>query len=218
MNSSRLIPITILFLMGFGCSIIAPKNSREEGIRSGRSIQLDGFLIDWPEKMRRQWTGSTIWFWDAAATPEGVAGYCTSKSAPCSSWTIDVAAWELSRSPWEMKNLNGGDAHSDRYRARHESHNGVNTITIEWLIPWDSIAVNSGGAYAIHVAGRSVCGDNLAPFFLNGNIHDMNERIPLPRMFTARLIIIAIMLGLFIGLQVVVRKKSRRRESLRRST
>ncbi|MGA3051189.1 MAG: hypothetical protein ABSE00_04630 [Chitinispirillaceae bacterium] len=216
MKQSRFMSLIMLSLMGLGCSGMTSGNAQAESIRSGRSIQLDGFLIDWQEKTRHQWAGSATWFWDAAATPEGVAGYFTNQWASCSSWTMYVVVRGLSRPSWEMK-ASKGNAHSDWYRTRFIYHDGVNAITLEWLIPWDSLAVDSCGAYAIHIAGYSDCGDSLASLHLTGNIHALTRKISLLRMFAVRLIVIAILLGFFIGLQFVDRQKTRRRGSLRRS-
>ncbi len=101
--------------------------------------------------------------------------------------------------------------------ARAGRREGENAITIEWLIPWDSVAVDSSGAYSIHLAGRSDRRDSLAPFTLIGNTHALSATSPLPRMLAVRFVVIAAMLGLFIGLQFTIRKKTRRRGSLRRS-
>ena len=204
----------MLCITWLGCSGIASENTVAESIRCGRRIQLDGFLIDWQEKTRRQWAGSTTWFRDAAATQEGVAGYFTNQSAPCSSWTMYIAARGLIRPPWEIRTSNG-NAHTGWYRTRHTYHDGVNAITIEWLIPWDSLAVDSCGAYAIHIVGHSDCGDSLEPLYLTGNIYAVIGKSSLPRIFSVRFIVLVVMLGLFIGLQYVVRKKTRRRGLLR---
>ena len=61
--------------------------------RSGRKIQLDGFLMDWMEKNRQAWSGSALWSWDAVNTADGVAGYFHMDGAPaCSSWNFKVDA------------------------------------------------------------------------------------------------------------------------------
>ena len=123
-----------------------------ETIRSGRAIQLDGFLIDWQETMRKPWAGSSLWFRDAAATPEGLAGYAISRSPSCSTWTIFFVAREPSQPPLSMK-IPAADTATGSYCVRHERLNGIATLTIEWLVPWDSITVNAWGDYAVRFVG-----------------------------------------------------------------
>jgi hypothetical protein len=192
---------------------IAAETAGTEVIRSGRSIQLDGFLIDWQEKTRQPWSGSAAWFHDAAATPEGVAGYCTGRFVT-GPWTFYVAARGLSRPPREM-HLSDRDTCAGWYCTRSDRE--ANMRTVEWLIPWDSIAVDSIGTYGIHLAGRSDNGESLAPLLLTGRITTNSGKPAMPRMFALRFILMAVMLGLFIGLQFKLRRKPRRRGSLHRS-
>jgi len=43
-------------------------------VRSGRKIQVDGFLLEWSDKDANVWPGSNL-RWDAVSTVDGVAGY-----------------------------------------------------------------------------------------------------------------------------------------------
>ncbi len=186
-----------------------------ETIRSGRAIQLDGFLIDWQETMRKPWAGSSLWFRDAAATPEGLAGYAISRSPSCSTWTIFFVAREPSQPPLSMK-IPAADTATGSYCVRHERLNGIATLTIEWLVPWDSITVNAWGDYAVRLWGLSSCGDSLATIAMAGTIKPRSGKDSLQKMLALRFVLLAIMLGFFIGLQFMVRKRPRRRGSWRR--
>ena len=58
--------------------------------RRGRTIQVDGFLLEWKRADARAWD-ETGWEWDAAVTPTGIAGYFKPKSTPpCSAWAFNI--------------------------------------------------------------------------------------------------------------------------------
>ncbi len=49
-------------------------NYKKNMVRSGRKIQVDGFLLEWRDEDANVWPGSN-WRWDAVSTVDGVAGY-----------------------------------------------------------------------------------------------------------------------------------------------
>ena len=102
------------------------------------------------------------------------------------------------------------------YCVRHDRLNGMAALTIEWLVPWDSIQVGARGDYGVCLNGRSDCGDSLASITLAGKIKPGAGRASLQKTLALRFILLAVMLGLFIGLQFMVRKKPRRKGSWRR--
>jgi len=92
-------------------------------------------------------------------------------------------------------------------------------LTVEWVIPWDAVAVDSGGTYAIHVTGNSTCGDTLQPLLITGSIESLKKRGRLMPRFAEWSIIIAALAAVVMVVRLKIRKKycqSRRRESLRR--
>lgn len=180
--------------------------------RSGRRIQLDGFLMDWNEKNKHPWGGSAVWTWDAVKTTEGIAGYFHAKSAPCSSWTFYIDPRHASSRPIALRSGAG----SSMYRTAGSLHDGSFAVTFEWIIPWDSLSIDGAGTFAVNCAGVSGRGDTLRPLLMTGSV----SRKPdwLPSRFTERVVLIGVLLVLFLVLQRKVRKKSHRRESPRRST
>jgi hypothetical protein len=183
--------------------------------RYGRKIQLDGFLMDWVEKNRHTWNGSTVWSWDAINTAEGVAGYFhASSAAVCSSWTFQVDANR--HGIREMVTSYAKDTGASFYRVNSSSDGNNRTITMEWLLPWDAVAIDSNGTYAITLAGNSICGDSLEPILLTGKV--VKSQKALPAHFAERLIIIGVLLLAFIVLQITIRKKNLRKGSPRQST
>ncbi|MCL2182338.1 MAG: hypothetical protein FWB85_02565 [Chitinispirillia bacterium] len=58
--------------------------------RRGRSVQVDGLLLEWKQAGARPWMG-TEWKWDAVITPTGIAGALWAGPSPaCSAWTFDI--------------------------------------------------------------------------------------------------------------------------------
>jgi hypothetical protein len=49
-----------------------------------------------------------------------------------------------------------------------EPRDSAAAVTVEWILPWDSVAADSAGNYAIHMAGASACGDTLQSLLLTG--------------------------------------------------
>lgn len=185
-------------------------------VRDGRKIQLDGFLMDWIEKHRQAWNGSTFWSWDAVNTEEGVAGYFhAAGAAPCSSLVFKVDDGRHVTRDMVVSGVNGVESTLYCVNLNQERRGGYGTITVEWLLPWDSIATDVNGTYSINFRGSSNCGDSLSPIFLTGRRFSVqNSR---PGYFNVRLGLIIALLAVFIVLQMRIRKKTPRKGSPRRS-
>jgi hypothetical protein len=182
---------------------------------SGRRIQLDGFLLDWVEKGRHVWKNSHGWVWDAVNTPEGLAGYFHCGMVACSSWTFFADLHRLKTRPWNMTLGDSSQSGDAGFKATRTARDAMFSITFEWVIPWDSLALDSSGVYAVHIAAESGCGDTLDPFLIVGRKGTAVSALP-PR-FTERVVLIVALLAVFIAFQLAMRKKTRRRGLLRRS-
>jgi hypothetical protein len=182
--------------------------------RTGRKTQLDGFLMDWMEKNRRDWDGSGQWSWDAINTPEGVAGYFHTKSAPaCSSWAFAFDAGL--HDPFKVTASTTTDTETAVFCTNRSRQGSQSSLTVEWVLPWDSVSIDGNDTYAITIGGRSVCGDSLEPIFLTGKRYATTS--VLPKDFTRQVIEIIVLLILFVYVQFRLRKKSRQRGSPRQS-
>jgi hypothetical protein len=138
--------------------------------RTGKRIQLDGFLIDWKENGRRAWGGSGGWYWDALNTPEGVAGYFSNAAARCSAWTFSLVALAGASGPRVIAVTDTGSGTMQDFSCvSREPRDSAAAVTVEWILPWDSVALDSDGTYAVQVAGASACGDTLQPMLLAGS-------------------------------------------------
>jgi hypothetical protein len=184
--------------------------------RSGRRIQVDGFLIDWNEQNRRAWSGSNAWYWDAINTPEGVAGYFHGTGVQCSSWTFFADARHFASRPRKMTVCGADTAKSDFFSGLATPDGSRFAVTVEWVVPWDSVAVDSSGTYALHLVGNSACGDTLQPLLVTGSVSSLKKQNRLPPRFAERILLIIVFLVIFIVLQAKVRKKGLRTGSIRR--
>jgi hypothetical protein len=139
--------------------------------RAGKAIQLDGFLIDWKGKERRAWRGPGNWSWDAINTTDGVAGYFRSPAVRCSTWTFSIDSRQGAYRPMMVTVADTGSETKQSFVcASCTAHDSASAIVIEWVIPWDSVAIDSTGRYAIHVYGSSTCGDTLRSLDFTGSI------------------------------------------------
>jgi hypothetical protein len=182
--------------------------------RSGRKIQLDGFLMDWLEKNRQSWNGSLVWSWDAINTEEGVAGYLHAEDAAlCTTWTLGADA---GRGVREITPPPAAGSEGPFYRVNQARNGNRMSLTVEWLFPWDSIAADSSGNYRIAIAGKDFCGDRQDTILLAGKAR-ISTSGPLPKRFGMRLVIIIALLVVFVALQMSIRRQRRRRGSPRRS-
>ena len=208
------LPLFLLFFTGL-FSLPAFPLDTVSVLKSGRRIQLDGFLLDWVEKGRHVWHNSNGWVWDAVNTPEGLAGYFHCGMVACSSWTFYADLHRLKTVPWTMSLGDASQSGGAGFKAVRTARDTMFSMTFEWIIPWDSLACDSSGAYAVHIAAESGCADTLDPFLIVGSRGRAASALP-PR-FAGRIVLIVVLLAVFIALQLAMRKKYRRKGSLRRS-
>jgi hypothetical protein len=177
--------------------------------RSGRNIQLDGFLMDWVAKNKHGWNGSSTWTWDAVATPEGVAGYFHAGAPACSTWTFFLGGLGIKMGQMQLSTAQG--AERSFYRVNHsirDSAQGL-AITVEWLVPWDSLSIDNAGRFAIELSGNSACKESLKPLLLAGSVAKVKPRLPQRLIF--QIGIIGMLLVWYVMLQLRIRKRTRRK-------
>jgi len=132
--------------------------------KTGRMIQLDGFLMEWKKDSAKTLGSAMQWHWDAVATKEGLAGYITAPAAlPCSVWTSTLYTRNLS--PYSHMDIHSTAALTSGF---YRISRGKESVIAEWVLPWDSIAVDSSGRYIIGCVISTQCGDTLAPIVFTG--------------------------------------------------
>ncbi|MBD3316316.1 MAG: hypothetical protein GF344_11060 [Chitinivibrionales bacterium] len=173
----------------------------------GRAIQRDGFLPEWrPEKART--LGGDALTWDAVNTAEGLAGYVRySRVGSCSLWTLkffpNMGALQRNFT-MTMDSSNGGWFYSVY---EWEDDTGE-MVSAEWIIPWDTISVDTAGEYEVGMYAASACGDTLESVVLSGN---RNQSESGGGVFSAGLIfqilVAVVLLVFYFVLQARARKK-----------
>jgi hypothetical protein len=210
MNRHRIFPTMVSVVTGIFL-VVASVNGQETvaKIRHGRNIQLDGFLIDWVKKERKEWASYPAWQWDAVSTKEGVAGYFLAPPAACSTWSFSFYRGGIHSSPMA---LSTGSSEGQFFRVNRDKLDGQSEgrLTIEWLIPWDSLTVGDDGGFSLAISGRSGCGDSLKTLPIAGN-RDLPKQRPERRVLFQAGIILALLVW-YILLQKRIRRRTRRKE------
>jgi len=172
----------------------------------GKKIQTDGFLMEWSSKTVKNWYRDSLWYWDAINTPDGVSGYIRSKNAVnCSSWVFTIDPYG------ETTPLNiriPCDTASEFYCLDYQAYDSLKLITFEWVLPWESMEVDSDGVYSVRVTAKSECGDSLSSMLLIGSKKKKDEFFS--KGFYIRIILISLLLYAFTTIILRVTQKKRR--------
>lgn len=175
----------------------------------GRRIQLDGFLLEWKSSSSKNWYEDSLWLWDVLNTPEGVTGYFKSKVTPeCPDWTFIFKNYNNSRK-FIITIDTASKLKPDFFQIDRQTLLNSGIVITEWVIPWDSLNIDSSGSYKIHVSGFSACGDTLADFTLSGS-QKVSKSRSVWSGTAIRLVMIAVLAIVFIYMRGKVRKKRSR--------
>lgn len=170
--------------------------------RYGKRIQLDSFLMEWNAKSARSFNDNNnrIWHFDAINTQDGLAGYIRSDSSVrCSSWVFTFDP----NSNSNTIQIEIPAAGNDLYKYDKKLYDSLGMVSIEWLIPWNQIGLDSTGSYAFLLTGVSECGDTLQSLLITGT------KIEKKTIFSAALVIRTILILLLIILYIVLNVKLR---------
>jgi hypothetical protein len=151
-----------LFVIGFIVSCVWAEEVYTVN-KSGRMVQLDGFLLEWNRDSAKALTGNSCWMWDAINTREGLTGYFKTSNRPeCNRWTFKFVPGKevavLSTLPDVGQSL-----------CKVIQSDADSSISAEWIIPWDRIAIDQSGAYRIEFTASDTCGDTLEPIIFKGH-------------------------------------------------
>ena len=181
--------------------------------KTGRLIQLDGFLMEWKKDSAKTLGSSTQWHWDAVATREGLAGYISVSGAPaCSTWTCTFLPRKLS--PYMQMVVRIDTVASNTfYRVSREKRGTGTKITAEWVIPWDSIAIDSlSGYYKIGCMVDAAGGDTLAPIVFTGKKY-VEKKAGWGAVYAKGVILAVLLAGVLLS-QFMLRRAKRKRRRL----
>jgi|WetSurMetagenome_2_1015567.scaffolds.fasta_scaffold01719_11 hypothetical protein len=173
--------------------------------RYGRSVQLDGFLLEWNTDGARPLSPDSQWMYDVLNTREGLTGYFFSpRRGDCGLWKFRFLPHGLSTySSMEMQA--SLDSLRPFYRTAPISSGADAGIVAEWVIPWDSIWRDSAGSYRVGIFAFDTCGDTLQPLILTGRMH---RQAPAPwDGVYSKAAILAVMMLILFWFQRKIRKK-----------
>lgn len=173
----------------------------------GHKIQLDGFLMEWNLKAAKKWDKNQHFFWDAVNTSEGLAGFIKSAGKlTCKNWNFTVDPEKAA--PFNIR-IPSESLETNFYAIDRQAFDSTGMISLEWLIPWDSIAFDSSGEYAVSLSGTSGCGDTLDPLFLTGKQGKAPGIISAALLFRVGLFVILLLI--LIVLRIRIRNRTARK-------
>lgn len=201
----------MFLLMLFNILLLSAGTLADQSItvdHQGRRIQLDGFLLEWNAQNAVVWKNKDqLWYVDAIITPEGFSGYIRSDSAvSCSSWTFFLQQPSGTK-PIQFKIPS---SESSIYKVDRKTFDSQGIINLEWLIPWESINLDSAGNYRFVLTGQSDCGDSLSPLQISGSKNGQKEVSLGSLILRAVLIIILIVIYLVLNAKIRERKNSKK--------
>ena len=185
--------------------------------RYGRPVQVDGFLMEWSIRTARAWSkaADTDWYWDAVNTSEGLSGYFRSeRRSSCSDWIFTIDPHGIAR-PLTM-HVPADTQGSMYFKSDRGLYDSAGIIVLEWVIPWDSVGLDTSGNYAISIFGNSACGDTLPSLLLTGT---KEKRTITPRAGAiVRYLLAIVVIVVYIIVTIRIRSRTPRKESPHQST
>jgi hypothetical protein len=173
------------------------------GVRRGRRIQADGFLLEWRGADARAWPGSA-WRWDALSTADGVAGYfeADTGAAGCRDWAFAVRAAKAGKA---LSMRIPGPPSGGFFAFDREAFDAGGALRAEWIVPWEFFDdAGDPDAYELSVSAVSACGDTLQPLVLSVK----DPKSPgAPEGLLTKIVMIVLVAALTVILAAVRRKK-----------
>jgi hypothetical protein len=179
--------------------------------KSGRRIQLDGFLMEWNRQEARPLNADSSIIGEIINTPEGLTGYfAIHQRDSCPSWNFqlypDVA---VSHRYFALSSDTSGGGNHPWYKV---SAPDSSLRIVEWIVPWDTITTDSGGNYRAGLTGNDGCADTLKGVLITGSpSHKTAPPIITPRI-KAQFLLILLLLTAYL----LVRPKKPPKDIVRR--
>lgn len=208
----KTVKITVIILLCFFFSQSADQQ-RFTVDRTGRAIQVDAFLLEWKEDdSKKLEQGAFSFTWDAVNTPQGLAGYIWYEySDTCLITAVNIYTQPGNPDRYMKMIMDTALFEPEFYALDKSARDSVTSITVEWLIPWDSIPISPDGRYEIKLTAYNSCKDTLKPFTLSGQYLIKKSG---GKNYSLRIVIqvisIAILLALFIMLKARAKRLNRR--------
>lgn len=177
--------------------------------KSGRKIQLDGFLLEW-KKIDAKSFGSCV-TGDIISTKEGLSGYfILNDSNNCfDSVLIYTAQSKDNPATFSLRDTMG----NDNYKVNTGSENSK---IIEWVLPWKSVLSEKENIYFGQIVFKNSKQNSSKDLYFQGE-KVSSKKATLPA-YIPKLILVAFLLLLFILYQLKLRQQKNRKVSPHQST
>jgi hypothetical protein len=174
--------------------------------KTGRRVQLDGFLLEWIKDSAKAMGVDSRWTWDALNTKEGLTGYFKAPAATGADWTFTFLPERLS-SYSKMQMFFSPDSSRPFYRVSQPGNSLDSSITAEWVIPWKNISLDSSGDYKVGIVAFNSRGDTLPAMVLCGRAFHEKTAGPWGKVHVKTILLVALLIALFYA-QKKVKKKT----------
>ncbi len=203
--------ITIVLLYGLICLLAGQERYCID--RDGKVIQVDGFLIEWNSENSDTLAGALPVIWDAINTPQGIAGYIRySGNDSCLLKTVKIYP-DMHKMHLSITMLFDTTSSASGFYAFEKSQGDTSfSIISEWLIPWDTISVDSLNNYDIGFVATDNCGNSIKPLILYGKRPGEAKNRIFTTKVNVQIISILILLLLFLRLRARARKLNVKRD------
>ncbi len=197
----------IIFLYVFSVKSENPRRIHVD--RDARSIQVDGLLPEWNLECSRTIKDSFSIILDAVNTREGVAGYIRFPYKDSYSKMLVKIFPHRDNAHGFMPMIIDIAGHGERFYAVDRIMENKDTILIaEWLVPWDSLSIDSAGYYRMEFTAHNSCNDTVSAFILFGKRFSGERSNTIIIRILFQLLSIVILLILFLWLRAKAKGKS----------
>ena len=185
-----------------------------DSLRESRKIQLDGFLMEWSPATAAVWGDDTNWRYDAAVTPEGIAGYLRFHlPEPGDRVTLRFQVDSIGTATITLPDDSSETA--AYFKTDRSSFAQDSTGTLEWLFPWPERYYPTAAPFSVVVAEDRAGKRTLPVLHFSWRYHKKKSGRNVGLI--GRMLFIAVMGGLYLAVQTKIRNQNRRKEFPHRS-
>lgn len=179
--------------------------------KTGRRVQLDGFLLEWIKDSAKTLAPGARWTWDALNTKEGLTGYFKAPASIGNNWTFTFLPQRLS-SYSKMTLFFLPDFAQSFFRVSQPGASLDSSMVAEWVIPWQSILLDSSGEYSVGVVAFNKSGDTLPAIVFTGHTFRENAPAPWGKVYSKAIVLFFLLCALFYVQRRIKRKTLAKRK------
>jgi hypothetical protein len=164
--------------------------------KTGRRVQLDGFLLEWVKDSAKPICPGASWTWDALNTKEGLTGYFKAPASAGNDWIFTFLPQRLS--PYSKIFLSfSPDSAKPFFRVSRPESSLDSSLVAEWVLPWQNITTDSLGVYQIGVAAFDKKGDTLPAMIFTGRAFRQQSPAPWGKVYSKAIFLVILLCALF---------------------